>query len=103
MTEIVTILGALGGLITMGIMFYREVRKRADLEVQITTLLSVVDANKLYNEEVKELEDALHRSHIYIDELEQKVVDYLEPSDLADAINGVLWRSAEDDNNSDDN
>ena len=90
MTEIVAVLGALGGLITMGLMFYREVRKRAGLEKDIAEHGQMQAEHAQLLSEHYELLKVLEQYEQYTDALEQKVVDELDPDDLVDVFNRVL-------------
>ncbi len=70
----------------MGVLFYREVRKRADLEKELAVMEQTVTANEDLAAEVELLETAVSRAQDYIDELQQEVVNNLGPVGLADAI-----------------
>ncbi len=94
MSEILTITGVVGALAAMGWMFYREVRKRANLEKELNTMKNVVAANKVLNYELTKADKELEKANLAISALEQTIVDRLDPADLADALNSVFHTNA---------
>lgn len=103
MTEAFTLIGAIGGIVTLGVLFYREVRKRADLEKKLHGYNNLKDFYAQLAAEYEELHEAYEKLNDFAEALEQTVVNNLEPADLVDAINSVLQGFGSADTGADNN
>lgn len=86
------LVSALGGLITLTVLYYRAVKKGSRLELMMLKNDLLAKKNEYLEAELEETENELDRANDYIHELEKQLVENIGPDGLADAINGLFSR-----------